>query len=78
RKGPYFTRNASELRVAKRFQNTNIFIETNLGADQIVKICFRMLDVLGYPASDLRIEARGETSGGRAPRTFDATQRPAG
>ena len=56
RKCPYFTRNASELRVAERFQNTNIFVETNLGAEQIVKICFAMLAVLGYSASDLRIE----------------------
>lgn len=57
RKRPYFTRNASELRVAERFQNTNIFVETNLGAEHIVKICFAMLAVLGYSASDLRIEA---------------------
>ena len=57
RKRPYFTRNASELRIPERFQNTNIFVETNLSADQIVKICFAMLDVFGYSRDDLRIEA---------------------
>lgn len=57
RKRPYFTRNAGELRIPERFQNTNIFVETNLSSDQIVKICFAMLDVFGYSRDDLGIEA---------------------
>jgi hypothetical protein len=56
RKRPYFTRDASELRVPERFQNTNVFVETNLSSDQIVKICFAALDLFGYSRNDLWIE----------------------
>lgn len=56
RRRPYFTRDASELRTAERFQNTNVFVETNLSADQIVKICFALLDLFGYSRNDLWIE----------------------
>lgn len=57
RKRPYFTHNANELRVPQKINNTNIFVETNLSANNIVKICLDMLAVFGYSSSDLRIEA---------------------
>jgi len=57
RKRPYFTYNANELRLPQKINNTNIFVETNLSANNIVKICLDMLAVFGYSSSDLRIEA---------------------
>lgn len=57
RKRPYFTYDANELRVPYIINNTGIFVETNLSANNIVKICFDMLAVFGYPNSDLKIEA---------------------
>ncbi|MCX5716785.1 MAG: restriction endonuclease subunit R [Nitrospirae bacterium] len=57
RKRPYFTLSANELRAPQKINNTNIYIETNLSANNIVKICFDMLAVFGYTDNDLRIEA---------------------
>jgi len=52
----YFTRNANELSDPRRIHNTNVLVETKFSSARIVKICFDMLAVLGYSASDLRIE----------------------
>jgi len=57
RKRPYFTRSANELRAPQKINNTNIYVETNLSANRIVKICFDMLAVFGYTDNDLKIEA---------------------
>ena len=57
RKRPYFTHNANELRAPQKISNTNIFVETNLSASNIVKICFDLLAIFGYSQRDLRIEA---------------------
>lgn len=57
RKRPYFTRSENELRSPEKFGNTDIFLETNLSANQIVKICFDLLALFGYSSTDLRIEA---------------------
>ncbi|MFH2068420.1 MAG: type I restriction endonuclease [Candidatus Omnitrophota bacterium] len=57
RKRPYFTRNANELRVPEKIRNTDIYVETNLSANSIVKFCFEVLAVLGYSEADLKIEA---------------------
>lgn len=56
RKRPRFSRNANELSVPQRIDNTNVLVDTKLSSNSIVKICFDMLAVLGYSASDLRIE----------------------
>jgi len=57
RKRPYFTYNANELRALQKISNTNIFVETNLSANNIVKICFDLLAIFGYSQRDLKIEA---------------------
>lgn len=57
RKRPYFTHNANELRAPQKISNTNIFVETNLSANSIVKICFDFLAIFGYSQRDFRIEA---------------------
>jgi predicted type IV restriction endonuclease len=56
RKRPYFTRNPNELRIPQKISGTNIFVETNLNANQITKICSDMLSVFGYPEDALKIE----------------------
>jgi len=56
RKRPYFSRNANELRAPQEINKTNVFVETNLSANNIVKICLDMLALFGYSRSDLKIE----------------------
>ncbi len=56
RKRPYFTRNPNELRIPQEIGGTNIFVETNLSANQITKICSNMLSAFGYPEDALKIE----------------------
>jgi len=56
RKRPYFTHNSNELRNPQKISRTNIFVETNLNADMIVKICFNLLSIFDYSNSDLRID----------------------
>jgi len=58
RKRPYFTRNANELRSPEKLSNADIFVETNLSANHIVKICLEMLAIFGYPSNELKIEVR--------------------
>ncbi|MBI4846819.1 MAG: restriction endonuclease subunit R [Candidatus Omnitrophica bacterium] len=56
-KKPYFTKNANELRLPEKIKNTNIFVETNLSANGIVKMCLDVLSLFGYTKDDLAIEA---------------------
>jgi len=57
RKRQYFSRNKDELWEPRKIAGTNIFAETNLSANNIVKICLDLLALFGYSSSDLRIEA---------------------
>lgn len=57
RKRPYFTKNVNELRLPEKIKNTNIFVETNLSANGIVKMCLDVLSLFGYSKEDLTIEA---------------------
>ena len=57
RKRPYFSHNKDELWEPRRIGSTNIFVETNLSANSIVKLCFTTVALFGYPTKDLRIEA---------------------
>jgi predicted type IV restriction endonuclease len=55
RKRPYFTRNGNELRLPQLVTGTDIYVETNLNANLIVRICRDMLAILGYKSDDLKI-----------------------
>lgn len=57
RKRPYFSRNKDELWNPRKISNTDIFAETNLSANSIVKICFDVLALFGYSKNDLKIDA---------------------
>jgi predicted type IV restriction endonuclease len=57
RKRPYFSLTGNELRAPEKINNSKIYVETNLNANRIAKICFDMLATFGYTSKDLRIEA---------------------
>ena len=58
RKRPYFTRNPNELREPERINNTEIYVETNLNANSIVKLSKHIIELFGYREDDLSIEVR--------------------
>lgn len=57
RKRPYFTRDKNELRKPAKISNSNIFVETNLNANNVIKMCYDLLALFGYSQEDLQIEA---------------------
>ena len=57
RKRPYFTRDKTELRYEEPIMDTGIFFESNLSADYMVRLCYTVLDRMGYSSSALSIEA---------------------
>ena len=56
RKRPYFTKNKNELRLPEKIKSTDIFVETNLSANGIVKMCLDVLSLFGYTKDDITIE----------------------
>ena len=58
RKRPYFTRNPNELRDPERINNTEIYVETNFSAEDIVKLSKKIITLFGYKEEDLSIEVR--------------------
>ena len=55
-KRPYITLDASKLRAAEKIPNTPFFIETNLGANGITKLCFDLAIEMGLQESELAFE----------------------
>lgn len=55
RKRPYFSENPDALRLPKKLDHSGIFVETNLSANSIARICFEMVSLFGYSDSDLAI-----------------------
>lgn len=58
RKRPYFTRNPNELRNPERITNTEVYVETNLSANSIVKLSKSIISLFGYKEDDLSTEVR--------------------
>ena len=56
KKRPYFSKNPRELRKAERISNTDIYVETNLSANQIVKLSIDIIKTFGYKEEDLIIK----------------------
>jgi len=56
RKRQYFSRNADALKFAQQLKGGGLFAETNLNANLIVKICYDMVQELGHPETQLKIE----------------------
>ena len=58
RKRPYFTRNPDELRSPQKINGADVFVETNLSANNVVKLSKDVISLFGYKEDDLSIEAR--------------------
>lgn len=58
RRRPYFTRKPNELRAPERVNNTDIYVETNLSANSIVRLSKNIIALFGYEEDDLSIEVR--------------------
>jgi predicted type IV restriction endonuclease len=56
RKRPYITASPSELRQAEKVPGTDLYVEVNLGAQGIVRLCYRLAQKLGYSDKDLVFE----------------------
>lgn len=51
----YFSRYSDQLRIPEKIKGTNIYVETKLGPNEIVKTSRSLLAEFGYHASDLTI-----------------------
>ena len=58
RKRPYFTKNPDELRVPQQIENSDIYMETNLSSNQIIKIVISVISLFGYSEKDFSVETR--------------------
>jgi hypothetical protein len=54
----YFSRYSDQLRIPAKIKGTNIYVETKLGPDEIVKTSRSLLAEFGYHAGDLTITTR--------------------
>ncbi len=61
RKRPYFTKNPNKLRHPERINNTDIYVETHLNSNRIVKLSKDIIELFGYKRDQLHIEVREET-----------------
>jgi len=57
RKRPYYTKNLNELRTPERIDGTDIYVETNLSANSIVRLSRHILALFEYSEDDLLIDA---------------------
>lgn len=51
----YFSRYSDQLRIPEKIKKTDIYVETKLGPDEIVKTCRSLLTEFGYATDDLTI-----------------------
>ena len=53
---PYFSRYSDQLRIPEKIKKTDIYVETKMTPDQVVKTAEKLLDEFGYDRRDLSIE----------------------
>lgn len=58
RRRPFFTKSQNELRAPERIEGTDIYVETNLNANSIVKLLIDVISLFGYTKEDLLIEIK--------------------
>lgn len=58
RRRPYYSKNPNELRSPYKIDKSDIFVETNLSANNIIKICNDLINILGHSENDFKIEMR--------------------
>lgn len=56
KKRPYFSKNSADLRKPHKLAASDIYVETNLSANNIVAICRVLLEKLGHDPNSLTIE----------------------
>ena len=54
---PRFSRYGDQLRMPEKVKHTDIFVETKLTPDEVVRTCGKLLAEFGYSRNDLKIEA---------------------
>ncbi|MDR3063516.1 MAG: hypothetical protein LBU40_05190, partial [Methanobrevibacter sp.] len=55
RNKPYFSRNPQELRAGKLIHGTDIYVETNMSTNDIIKFSYKLINLFGYSKDDLEI-----------------------
>jgi hypothetical protein len=53
-----FSRYSDQLRIPEKIKQTDIFVETKMTPDEVVKTAEKLLDGFGYDRNDLSIDAR--------------------
>jgi hypothetical protein len=55
---PYFSRYSDQLRIPEKIQETDIYVETRIAPDEVVKTAIKLVEAFGYSQDDLSIDAR--------------------
>ena len=55
---PYFSRYSDQLRIPEKIQETDIYVETRMNPDEIVKTAYKLVEAFSYSHDDLSIDAR--------------------
>jgi len=55
---PLFSRNSDQLKIPEKIKRTDIWVETKLKPDDVVKTAGKLLHEFGYGKDDLKIVAR--------------------
>jgi hypothetical protein len=55
---PYFSRYSDQLRIPEKVQDTDIYVETKINPDEVVKTAHKLIEAFGYNDDDLSIDAR--------------------
>ncbi len=53
----YFSKNPNELKIPKKVNGTNIFVEAHFSAKDIDKLCRNIISLFGYNKNSLKIES---------------------
>ena len=56
RQRPFFSKNPTDLRSPEQIEGTEIYVETNLNSDSVLRLSKSLLSMFGYPESDLTME----------------------
>jgi hypothetical protein len=55
---PYFSRYSDQLRIPEKIQETDIYVETKMSPDEVVKTAHKLIEAFGYSQDDLSFDAR--------------------
>ena len=58
RKRRYFSRSPEDLKEPRMVSGTDIFVETNFNAQNLINIAYKVLKAFGYEKSDIAFETK--------------------